>query len=165
MKTTKSEQGFAHILPILIIVLLIGGVGVYVLKHRDNSPKQKLTAPAVTNKVKHPGVIQSVVFASSLDASSTTAQSKTSFSPTTPTIYMTLSLKSTKVKVGQKLEYTRYLNSKFVDNGSIDISKEGAKYASFSFTLKPGKAHPKGKYLVKTYTQGIFERSASYTVQ
>jgi hypothetical protein len=67
-------------------------------------------------------------------------------------------------KATQRIEYTRYLDGKFIDNGSIPI-KDGAKYASFSYELLAGKTHAPGTYIVKVYTDGVYERSGTYTVK
>jgi hypothetical protein len=161
MKTFKSEQGFAHLtLVLLLVVVLVGGVGYYVY----NNQKSETTTGTTTKTTKKaaPGVVKSETFAASLDAAGAPVSPTNKFSADTPKIYVSLGLSSAKAT--QRVEYTRHLNGKFVDNGSIPV-KDGAKYASFAFSLKPGKTHPKGTYLVKTYTNGAFERSATYTVQ
>lgn len=163
MKSLKTEKGFAEVLIIaVILVVLVAGVGFYVL-NRQKSPISSSTPATSTAKVSHPGVITSELFAASIDTTGAPVKPNKTFSPTEPKIYVAVSLSN--AKTAQKLEYTRYLNGKFVDNGSIAASKDGAKYAAFGFALKAGKTHPKGIYLVKTYTNGVFERSATYTVQ
>lgn len=163
MKNLKSETGFAGLTIIVVLVaVLVAGVGLYVLNNQK-SKTSNTTHTTTTKKVSHPGVITSEVFASSIDASGAPLNPAKTFSPTEPKIYVAVGLKNAKTT--QRIEYTRYLNGKFVDNGSVPVSKEDAKYASFGFVLKTGKAHPTGTYLVKTYTNGIFERSATYKVQ
>ncbi len=163
MKNLKSEKGFADLLVIVVVVVvLVAGVGYYVLNRQKSKTSSNLQSTP-TAKVTHPGVIQSEVFASSIDAASAPVKTATTFSPTEPKIYVAVGLKNAKTT--QRVEYTRYLNGKFVDNGSIPLTKDGANYASFGFVLNTGKTHPKGTYLVKTYTNGIFERSATYKVQ
>ncbi len=162
MKNLKSEKGFANILIIVLVLVLIAGVGFYVLNRQKSATTNKATTTP-SAKVSHPGVVQSEVFASSIDPAGVPVKTATTFSPTEPKIYVAVDLKNAKTT--QRVEYTRYLNGKFVDNGSIPVSKDGAKYASFGFVLNPGKSHTKGTYLVKTYTNGIFERSATYKVE
>ncbi len=162
MKNLKSEKGFAHILIIVLVLVLIAGAGFYVINRQKSATTNNATTTSAT-KVSPPGVVQSEVFASSLDTSGAPVKTATTFSPTEPKIYVVVGLKNAKTT--QRVEYTRYLNDKFVDNGSIPVSKDAAKYASFGFVLNPGKTHPKGTYLVKTYTNGIFERSATYKVE
>lgn len=163
MKTSKSEQGFTHLLVIAVIVLAVAGVGFYVFNKSKSTGSSSPTAVTTTKKASHPGVVRSELFASSLDVSGAPAQPTRTFPDTTPKIYAALRLNGAKTT--QKLEYTRYLNGKYVDHGSIPITKDNAKYASIVFNLKPGKTHVKGRYLVKTYTNGVFERSAGYTIQ
>jgi hypothetical protein len=158
MKSPKSERGFAHLAVVVVLVLaLIVGVGLYVYKSSKN------TTPVLTNiKITHPGLVKSEVFATSLDAMGAPVNPIGTFATTIPKIYVGLALNNAKAT--QKIEYTRYLNGEFVDNGSTSV-KDGAKYASFVFSLKSNKTHPKGTYVVKTYTNGVFERSATYKVQ
>ncbi len=163
MRNLKSEKGLADLLIIVVVlVVLVAGVGFYVL-NRQKSTTSSNTQTTPTAKVSHPGVVQSEVFTSSIDAAGAPVKSATTFIPTEPKIYVAVGLKNAKTT--QRVEYTRYLNGKFVDNGSIPVTKDGAKYTSFGFVLNTGKTHPKGTYLVKTYTNGIFERSATYKVQ
>ena len=161
MKSAKNEQGLAHLALLLIVVLaLVIGAGLYVYNNQKNKTTTNSTTAA--KKVTHPGVVKSEVFATSLDAAGAPVSPTNKFTATTPKIYVVLALSN--AKASQRVEYTRYLNGKFVSNGSASL-KDGAKYASFVFSLKPGKTHPKGTYTVKTYTNGVFERSATYTVQ
>ncbi len=163
MKSAKNEKGFAHLVLVVILVLaLVVGVGLYVYNNQKNKTTTSNTPAPAAKKLTHPGIIKTEVFASSLDATGAPVSPTTKFSPTTPKIYVAIGLNS--AKASQRVEYTRYLNGKFVDNGSA-LLKDGARYASFVFSLKSGKTHPKGTYTVKTYTNGVFERSATYTVQ
>lgn len=162
MKSLRNERGFAHLALLLIVVIaLVVGVGLYVYKNQ-NAKTTTSTTPIVTKKLSHPGVVKSEVFAASLDTAGMPSNPTSKFSATAPNVYVSLSLNN--AKASQRVEYTRYLNGKFVDNGSIPV-KDGAKYASFNFALKSGQTRPKGTYVVKTYTNGVFERSATYTVQ
>ncbi len=163
MKSLKSEKGFAEVLIIaFIFVVLVAGIGFYVL-NRQKSTNGSSAAGPTTSKVSHPGIIKAEAFTSSIDSAGAPVKPTKSFSISEPKIYVVVSLSN--AKTAQRLEYTRYLNGKFVDNGSLAVAKDGAKYASFDFSLKVGKTHPKGTYLIKTYTNGVFERSATYTVQ
>ncbi len=163
MKSAKNEKGFAHLTLVAILVLtLVVGVGLYVYNHQKNKTTTSSTTTPATKKLSHPGVIKTEVFASSLDTTGAPVNPTDKFTATTPKIYVALGLSNAKAT--QRVEYSRYLGGKFVDNGSIPV-KDGAKYASFAFSLKSGKTHPKGTYTVKTYTNGVFERSATYSVQ
>lgn len=163
MKSAKNEKGFAHLALLLIVVLaLVVGAGLYVYNNQRHKTTTSGTSAPAVKKLTHPGTVSSEAFAASLDAAGAPASLTNKFTATTPKIYVALGLSN--VKVSQRVEYTRYLNGKFVDNGSAPL-KDGAKYVSFVFGLKSGKTHSKGTYIVKTYTNGVFERSATYTVQ
>ncbi len=162
MKSAKDEKGVAHFGLLLIVVLaLVVGVGLYVHNNQKSKSPTGTTA-STTKKLTHPNVVKSEVFATSLDTSGAPISPTDKFTPTTPKIYVALGLSNAKAT--QRVEYTRYRDGKFVDNRSAAL-KDGAKYAYFVFDLKTGKKHPKGTYTVKTYTNGVFERSAIYTVQ
>ena len=158
MKNTSSQKGFTTLILVAVIAAAIAAVGLYVAKNQ--TPK---TVDTATAKSSRPGIVASEVFATSLDATGAAVQPVKIFSPTTPAIYTVMNLKG--AKANQRLEYTRYLNGKYVDKGSLNVTKADPKHATVSFSLKPGLTHPKGVYNVKTYSNGVFERSAKYTVQ
>jgi flagellar basal body-associated protein FliL len=165
MKSFKSEQGFSHIVLLVILAVVVAGVGFFAYQrvHNANTAKSTVDLPSAAKSAKSPRVIQTEKFSTSVGANGAVINSTSTFAPTDKKIYTVLSLKN--AKVGQRLEYVRYLNNKFVDNGSVAVSKDGAQYAGFGFTLKPGKAHPKGIYRVKVYTDGSYETAANYTVK
>lgn len=158
----ENERGSIGLVAVIIIVLVVIGALGYVAYNQFLKPSTN-TAKTTTSsvQVKHPGVSTSVVFAPDIDSAGAPVNSSTNFTVSTPKIYMVVSL--TAANVSQRVEFTRYLNGKFVDNGSITL-KDGAKYASFLFTLQVGKARPIGTYVVKVYTNGIYERSATYFI-
>jgi hypothetical protein len=163
-RVRKNENGSTELIVIGFIVILIVGALSYILFSRlqTNSNKTTATSASQTTKLSHPGIIASEVFAPSIDSSGAPLGQVMSFMTSTPKIYAVLGLSDAKAT--QHIEYTRYLDGKFIDNGSVPI-KDGAKYASFSFALLPGKAHAPGTYIVKVYTDGVYERSATYTVK
>lgn len=158
MTNAKSQQGFTTLIVVFIVVAAIAAVGLYVVK---NQTSKSATTAAVQST--RPGIVASEVFASSLDANGVAVKPTKVFSQTEPTIYTAMNLNG--AKANQRLEYTRYLNGKYVDKGSLSVTKADPKHASIAFKLKPGLTHPKGVYNVKTYSNGVFERSAKYTVQ
>ncbi len=163
MKSAKNHKGFAHLaLAVILALALVAGLGLYVYNNHKNKTATGSTAVPAAKKLTHPGVIKTEVFASSLNATGAPVSPTNKFTATTPKIYVAMGLSN--AKASQRVEFTRYLNGKFVDNGSAPL-KDSAKYASFVFGLKSGKTHPKGTYTVKTYTNGVFERLATYTVQ
>ncbi len=163
MRSSKSEKGFSHIVILFIVVAVVVGAGLLVYRHVHNNAKSTSNLTSAAKKVKHPGVIQSEKFSTSVGTNGAAVSPTTIFTTTDKKIYVVLLLKNAKTT--NRLEYVRYLNNKFVDNGSIPLNKDGAHYASFAFTAKTGKSHPKGTYRVKVYTNGIYEMAANYTVQ
>lgn len=149
---------------ILIGLLLISGTVFYSFSSSQNSQTTLSASYLKTDPKKtSPGVIQSEDFAVSVDENGKQVKLATAFPKTAEKIYMVLGLEG--AKLSQRLEYTRYLNGKFVDKGSIQLPVDDARYASIAFRLKEGKLHPKGTYEVKAYTDGAFERSAQYVVK
>lgn len=165
MKTQvgKNEQGSAElILVIVIIVAIIGAVGYVAYLRLQSQPSTTTSSITPTKQLTHPGTVNSVVFAASIDNMDAPISPTASFTTSIPKIYVVLGM--VNAKASQRVEYTRYLNGKFVDNGSIPV-KDGAKYASFAYSIQPGKMHLIGTYTVKLYTDGVYERSAIYSVQ
>lgn len=163
---------------------IIGGVlflvlwgGIYIAKKSTtpyqsfNKPPQKVQLSTVPNaqptkpRSKAPGIIVHVVTSKGIDPKTGEATGATStFLPADKSIYTVVSLKN--ARAGTKIEYVRYLNNKFLDNRSITITKPSTNNASFVWTLKKiGATHPRGTYRVKVYTNGIFEKETTYTVQ
>ncbi len=163
-RVRKNENGSTELIVVAVIAfLIVGAIGYILFTHlQTNSNKTTTALASQTTKLSHPDVIASELFASSIDNNGAPVSPVTNFVTSTPNIYVVLGL--VNAKVTQHIEYTRYLDGKFIDNGSIPI-KDGAKYASFSFALSPGKAHAPGTYIVKVYTDGIYERSSTYTVK
>ncbi len=166
VKVNRFISQHSQLITITAGLLLVSGTIFYSFSSSQNS-ETTLSAASV-NLVptkQSPGVIQSEEFATSLEDNDNDKQVKLadSFPETTENIYMVLGLNG--AKLSQKLEYTRYLNGKFIDKGRIQLPVDDAKYATIAFGLKEGKLHPKGKYVVKTYTDGAFERSAKYIVE
>lgn len=160
----KNERGSVElILVAVIVVAIIGALGYVTYSNMQKNTAGKPAADTSQKKtLTHPDIITSAVFTTSVDSTGAPVGSTTEFTPSTPKVYVVLGLKN--AKASQRVEYTRYLNGKFVDNGSIPL-KDNAKYASFAFTLQPGKTRPTGTYIVKVYTNGVYERSATYTVK
>jgi hypothetical protein len=160
----NNENGSSELIVVIVIAVLIVGALGYVLFSRlqTNFNKTTTTSASQTTKLSHPGIIASELFAPGIDTSGAPVSPVASFTSSTPKIYVVLSL--VNAKATQRIEYTRYLDGKFIDNGSIPI-KDGAKYASFSYELLAGKTHAPGTYIVKVYTDGVYERSGTYTVK
>lgn len=159
-----------------IIVLVLFGI-LYFLKKSSLTVPSSIKVPQITQPVaspsvqptkprsKIPGIIVSIVTAKGIDSKTGEAVNPTSiFLTTDKSIYVVATLQN--AKVGTRIEYVRYLNNKFLDNRSITVTKQSTNNTSFVWTLKkPGATHPIGNYRIKVYSNGIFEKETSYTVQ
>ncbi len=131
-----------------------------------SQPKTTTSTPQPTlPRSKAPGVISNALTAKAIDPKTGEAVNPTStFAPIDKSIYLVLTLKNPKV--GSRYAFTRYLNGKFLDNGSLPVTKLTTNNVSFVWALKKiGATHPIGSYKVKVYTNGIFEKEISYQVQ
>lgn len=170
----QTKNGFA---PIIIILLVVVTAGISYMGYRYFSPKpqtsqtqqvipgKKLPTASIKPRSKAPGVVTQAVVAKGIDQKTGEAVGSTLlFSKTDEVIYLVLTLKSPKV--GTKFEYTRYLNGKFLDNGSLEMKKATTNNVSFGWTLKkPGAFYLVGDYLIKVYTNGVLEKEINYKVQ
>lgn len=163
---------------------IIGGVvflvlleSLYFFKKSSTPASVSIQVPQVTQQAvfpsvqptklrsKTPGIIVNVATAKGVDLKTGEAVSPTTvFLATDKSIYVVMTLRN--VKVGTRIAYTRYLNNKFIDNRSMAITKSNTNNTNFIWTLKKlGATHPVGNYLVKTYTNGVFEKETTYIVQ
>ncbi len=86
------------------------------------------------------------------------------FSSKDPVIYVVMQVN--KPAKGTKFEYTRYFNGKYVDHKSLDTTKDGVSYVSFSWRLKNAKSkHLSGDYRLKLYVNGNFVKEIFYQVR
>jgi hypothetical protein len=158
----------------IILIVLLGGLYFF---NKSATPPQALkqiprnipqtvspSAQPTKPRSKAPGIIISIVTAKGIDPKTGEAVRPTAiFLTTDKSIYAVTTLQN--AKVGTRIEYVRYLNNKFLDNRSITITKLNTNNTSFVWTLKNSTAtHPVGEYKVKVYTNGIFEKEISYTV-
>ncbi len=158
MKTSRNQGGFAEIGILVIALVLLGGVGFFAYQNYQSS--HKAPAASVAKKIAK---VDSLAFASTVDAKGVAVAPAASFAPATPAIYAVAKVDS--AAKNSRIEYVRYRDGKFVDNGSLAVAKDGSHNASFAFKLKPGAAHPAGKYKVKIYSNGKFVKSSEYTVK
>ena len=155
----RRQGGFAEISVLIIALVVLAGAGFYAFKNYQN----KNNAPASASVVRHVPVISKVDFASELDTTGAAKTPATLFAPNTPAINAVVTLSNAGKKA--RIEYVRYLNDKYVDSGSLQVSKTETKNAGFAFKLKPGAARPVGSYKVKFYANGKFIRQAIYAVK
>jgi len=154
----KDQTGFTHILTLIVLALVISSVAyISYVRVKDNN---QIVTPAIVKKV---GLVRNVNFSKTVDTTGK-AISPTSVLSATDTRVNVVSTLNDVVK-GTKIEYTRYLDNKFVDNGSLTINKDGAKYANFTFTSNATKQFKSGDYKVKIYANGKYQTSGNYTIQ
>ena len=172
--TRYKYKGFAVVGVMIVAIVLILGLVFVLQKSAKNTatppavpqPKTAISTPQPTlPRSKAPGVISNALTAKAIDPKTGEAVTPTStFASTDKSIYLVLTLKNPKV--GSRYAFTRYLNGKFLDNGSLPVTKLATNNVSFVWALKKaGATHPAGNYKVKVYTNGIFEKEISYTVQ
>lgn len=170
----QTKSGFAPIVIIIIAVVAISvlytvyryfGANPQSLPTQQVIPGKKLPTSSAMPRSKAPDVVTKVVTSKGVDTKTGEAVSTTSlFSKTDKSIYAVLTLKNPKV--GTKFEYTRYLNGKFLDNGSLEMKNATTNNVSFHWTLnKPAAFHLSGDYKVKVYTNGVFEKEVNFKVQ
>lgn len=162
-KPAASRKSSPPILAIVVLVL-IGGIVYLGYKSLVANPRYTLQKQATSPRSKTPGVIDRLVAAKGIDPKTGEAVGvSTTFSKTDPSLYVVMTLKNPKV--GTKFEFVRYLNGKFLDNGSLTMKKATTNNVSFNWDLKkPGAIHLVGNYRVKVYTNGVFEKEVTYKV-
>ena len=170
----KFQQGFGHIILIIIVaaVLAVGGYFAYqrMVPAKVFNPAKPPSAPAVaiSQRSKAPGIITQITMAKTIDPNTSKAIVVASkITATDPAVYAVLTLN--KAPVGTKIEYIRYYskdgsNFKPLDHKSLTIAKVNAQYAAFNWNLTGNAKRVPGSYLIKTYTNGRFERAVTYTV-
>ncbi len=172
MNKMKNQKG---LMPILIIALiaLVGLGGFFVFQTFLNKPaatpvplKQK-TQPKKTVMVKTrsktPGIIKQVATAKAIDVkTSLPIQPTNKF--TTKDKYVYLSLVLNNPTAGTRIDYVRYINGRYLDHKSVKLASPGMKALAFDWAAKTTANRPVGVYRVRTYTNGILEKRANYTV-
>ena len=162
MKILRSKSGFAPVL-VLAVVAVIAGVGffVFALTHQTSSSgKKSVTGVGQTAPGK---VVTNVEFSTSLNSDGSAANPAHAFTTTQPKIFAVMTLNNPSS--GTKLQFIRYRDTKFVDQGSITLPKSGARVASFAFVLKAGETQQTGTYRVKVYVNGNYTGSAKYEIK
>lgn len=166
MRTTlKDQRGFTHIVIVLVLVVVIAGVGFLVFQRTQDAKRANSTSnlPGTSKITKGPSIIKSVEFSTVVDSVGKATSPSTTFTTTDGKISLVTSLQNPKKDT--RIAFVRYRDNKFVDNGSLAIAKDGAQYARFDFTAKPGKKHPTGTYKVKVYANGVYQTSGTYSVK
>ncbi len=173
----NPPQKLWYIVGGIVILVLVTGL-LFVLQSSKNTltstqqptiQQKTIQRPIVSPtpilpRSKAPEIIVNAQTASAIDSQGKATSLSTTFAKTDKNIYLVLTLN--KHEVGTKVEYIRYLNGKYLDNGTNKLLNAGITNTSFIWSLKkPGATHLVGSYKVKVYTNGIFEKETSYTVQ
>ncbi len=150
----------------IFIALLIGAVIFFTYRNSHPSKKVTLMKESLVRRSKVPNVIIKATTAKAVDVSTgkVVRAARIFSSVNDKTIYLGLDLHAPKI--GTRIDYVRYLNDRYVDHGSIEVTKNGTGYLIFSWTTINGYlgVRPDGKYKVSTYTDGILEKRVLYTV-
>ena len=173
-QSTFNQTGIAPVAIIVVVgaVLVLSYLAYQTLINKplpsqSNTPlatsKPALNSPKPRSLT--PGVITQVVTTKSIDLKTGAVTGPNAvFLSTEPIIYLVLTVKNPPV--GTKIEYVRYLNDKFLDNRSTTTTKSSDNSVIFDWALKkPGAVHLKGNYKVKVYTNSVFEKDLTYTIQ
>lgn len=114
------------------------------------------------SRSKAPGIILSAIPTRQVDATGGPTDQSQQFSLKQNPLYIVMKLNSPPP--GTRLEYVRYLNDKYLDHRSMSINAP-AQYANFQWLLPtPLASHLAGTYLVKLYTNGVFEQRVNFTI-
>ncbi len=167
MKSKSNQKGFAPIILLVIVVLAVGGFFAYQKIGKTQNGKSVSLFNLFENKPSpQPKVmILGATTTKSIDPETGKGGPEVAtFSTKDPVIYAVLQVnKSIK---GTKFEYVRYYKGKYVDHKSLETTKDGVDYVSFSWKLKTAKSrHLPGDYKIKLYTNGNFEKELSFIVR
>ena len=152
-------------LVVLVALVVVGYFGYQAIVKKSSPASTLKSIQSKLNPAKTVGVIMGVKTSKSLDPKTGMAGTEVNtFSTKDPVIYVVLQVN--KPAKGTKFEYTRYFNGKYVDRKSLETTKDGMNYVSFSWRLKNAQSKRlAGDYKVRLYTNGNFEREVSYQVR
>ncbi len=161
--------GFAPIFIVLAVaVIAVAVLGYFRFKKplltKTNIAKTNSTRASPLPRSKKPGTIKYVVTSKGIDPKTGQEVNPTNtFSANDKQVYLVMGLNSPQV--GTKIEYVRYLNGRYIDHKSMEVTKQGTNYADFDWTVNKSVVfYAPGSYKVKTYTNGIFEKNVLFTV-
>lgn len=159
--TSSKSNTFLYVALGLLIGLVIGAGGVFVVKNST----QSTAVPTNNAAVKKVPQITEAVAATAIDAQGKAVNPKDAFSAKNDkTIYVVGTLKD--VPKGTKIEYVRYLNGRYLDSKIATTSKDGLSYFSFDWTAKTAQnTHPVGIYMVKLYLNGATKEAITFRVE
>ncbi len=156
---------------IFLAVLIITSAAL-VLRTYQQQIQQKTTRATTTStnpqklvrRSKIPNIITKATTAKTIDVKTgKVVLAARIFSVDDRTIYLSLDLN--KPDLNTRIDYIRYLNGRYIDHGSVKITKPSTQNLAFEWTInKPSGSRPEGKYKIATYTNGILEKRVNYTV-
>ncbi len=158
--TKKTQQGFTHVLLLVALVALVVGVGYVAYLRTQNNDVVNTNNIANSSKKL---LINDVQFSNQVDSTGKPVAPSSVLGASDSQLHVVSSLNN--VVKGTRIEYTRYLDGHFVDNGSLAVLKDGAKYADFSFTANSGSSFKPGNYKVKVYANGKYQTTGNYIIQ
>lgn len=165
----RHKRGFVQILLILVAGLATLVIGVIVWSRLTGgqvpfSAKKGKVVRVTKLRLKAPGIISAVISAKDVDTSSGEPKVLSSkFNKKEAEIFIVMRLDG--AKAGTRLEYVRYLNDKYLDHRSMEITRENISYANFSWKLiDPPGTRLGGEYFVKVYTNGRLEKTITYSI-
>jgi len=166
---TTSQKVIIGLL-IVTILCLISIIFFFLLKNIIRRFRPFVSSPlsyissSQTLNPKPPDIILKAITATSVDPLTGDAVSPSNvFNSTDKTLFIVLQLNN--AKYGTKISYTRYLNNKFLDNKTFTLKKNSSTLFNFDWSIKNGTSRPKGKYKVRLYSNGIYERTVSFTIE
>ncbi len=158
---SNKQQGFTHILLLIVLVAVIAGVGYFAYQRVQDNNVAK-TSQNITI-AKKPKIVQGVTFSQTVDSKGKAIAPTTVLGATNTKINVVSTLDNA-IK-GTRIAYTRYLNNDFVDNGSLAVNKAGAKYVNFTFNAKKGDKFKPGTYKIKIYANGRYQTTGTYVIK
>lgn len=159
----SNQKAFAPVIVLVALALVVGG---FLLYQKTGKPFVKQNIPATSpNKNVSVGMVLNAITTRDIDPKTGKGGVEvTTFSTKDPIIFVVMQVN--KPVKGTKFEYIRYYKGKYVDHKSLETTKDGIDYVSFSWKLKSATSgHLPGVYKVKLYTNGNFEREVTYMVR
>ncbi len=110
------------------------------------------------------GIVEAAETSSAFDMAFDKAINITSqFASTDRSIYLAVSLND--FRPGSRCEFVRYLDDKYLDHGSVIVTKVPPTTVAFEWSLRRAEARRlEGNYRVRVYLNGVYKTEISYRV-
>ncbi len=166
----KPSRQISRSTLVLMGVILLTSIAVGVrsygqLMTKRQTPKtQVVNKPVVVRRSKEPNVIVNATTAKKIDAvTGKVITAARVFFVDDKTIFLALDLNNPSI--GTRIDYVRYLNGRYVDHGSVQVTKPQTNNLNFEWTTKLVGSRLNGTYRVATYTNGVLEKRVTYAVE